>query len=191
MPHPAAFIDRDGTLIVEHGFLSDPAGVQPLPGAVEAVRSLNAHGIHVIVVTNQSGVARGFFGEDIVRAVNSQLIDVFAAQGAIIAQVYYCPHYPSPNEPACSCRKPARGMIDQATREFDIDLPSSVVIGDRFCDVKLGHGVGIPGVLVLTGYGREEHAAWTDPSPPDHVAQSLLHAVQWWGSQNGWAGRTN
>jgi histidinol-phosphate phosphatase family protein len=177
---PAAFVDRDGTLIVEHGFLSDPEGVDPLPGSAEAVRQLNAWDLLVIGVTNQSGVARGYFGEDVVRAVNARVIAEFARRGARIDAIYYCPHYPRPGEAECGCRKPARGMIDRAMREFPIELSNSFAVGDRACDIQLAHTLGITGILVLTGYGREELASWKTNSKPDHVAGTLLEAVGWW-----------
>jgi D-glycero-D-manno-heptose 1,7-bisphosphate phosphatase len=179
--HPAAFLDRDGTMIVEHGFLSDPEGVEPLPGAIDAIRQLNEWGYLVFGVTNQSGVARGYFGEDAVRAVNRRVIEVFAASGARIDAIYYCPHYPMPGNVECDCRKPKRGMIDQAMRDFAIDLSRSFTVGDRLCDVKLGETIGRPGLLVLTGFGHQELADWSDPSRPDHVAASLRDAVRWWG----------
>lgn len=182
---PAAFLDRDGTMIVEHGFLSDPDGVEPLPGAIDAIRQLNHWGYLVIGVTNQSGVARGYFGEDVVKAVNRRVIEVFAADGARIDAIYYCPHYPMPETAECDCRKPKRGMIDQAMRDFAIDLSHSFVVGDRLCDVQLGRTIGGPGVLVLTGYGLQELAGWSDTVSPDHVADSLDDAVRWWGKQHG------
>jgi len=181
---PAAFLDRDGTLIVEHGFLSDPMGVEALPDAIEAVRQLNYWGFLVIGVTNQSGVARGYFDEQVVNAVNERVIEVFARGGARIDAIYYCPHYPSATAPACECRKPARGMVDRALRDFDIDLSQSFVAGDRLCDVQLGQAIGRPGILLLTGYGQQEHAAWTAPQLPDHVADSIGEAVRWWGNKH-------
>jgi D-glycero-D-manno-heptose 1,7-bisphosphate phosphatase len=181
---PAAFLDRDGTLIVEHGFLSDPDGVHALPGAIDAVKQLNDWGYLVIGVTNQSGVARGYFDESVVRAVNQRTIEVFALGGARIEAIYYCPHYPSVGTKHCNCRKPSRGMIDQAESDFDIDLSKSFVAGDRLCDVQLGHTIGRPGILLLTGYGREEHAAWSEPIQPDHIAESVRDAVLWWGNEH-------
>lgn len=181
---PAAFLDRDGTLIVEHGFLADPDGVQPLPDAIDAVRRLNNWGYRVIGVSNQSGVARGYFGEDVVRAVNQRILELFAAGGARIDAIYYCPHYPQPGTPECDCRKPKRGLIDRAMRDFDIVLDKSFVVGDRLCDVQLGFAVGVPGILTLTGYGREEIASWDHGRRPDYVAESLADAVRWWGQRH-------
>lgn len=180
-PRPAAFIDRDGTLIVEHGFLDNPDGVQPLPGAIDAVRRLNDWGYRVIGVTNQSGVARGYFGEDAVRRVNERVRAEFASAGAVIDAMYYCPHYPLDGKPVCNCRKPDRGMIDQAMSDFPIDLSQSVTVGDRLCDVLLGQNLGIPGVLVQTGYGSEELRRWDHPRLPDHVAVDIREAIDWWG----------
>lgn len=178
---PAAFLDRDGTLIVEHGFLSDPDKVDPLPGAVEAVQLLNKWGHLVIGVTNQSGVARGYFGEATVQSVNGRVVNEFADRGAIIDAIYYCPHYPAPGQSSCPCRKPERGMIDRAMQNFEIDLPRSFVAGDRACDVGLGKRIGVPGILLLTGYGRTEHTGWAESFKPDFVADTLLEAVKWWG----------
>lgn len=183
-PRPAAFLDRDGTLIVEHGFLSDPNGVTPLPDAIAAVRQLNDWGYLVIGVTNQSGVARGYFNETVVRTVNQRVIDVFTRGGARVDSIYYCPHYPISGGQNCGCRKPARGMIDQAALEFEIDLSKSFVAGDRLCDVQLGQAIGVPGILLLTGYGTEEIASWNAPTRPDHIAESIGEAVRWWGREH-------
>ncbi len=184
-PRPAAFIDRDGTMIVEHGFLDNPDAVQPIDGAIAAVKLLNSWGFFVIGVTNQSGIARGYFGEDAVRAVNDRVRAVFADSGAVVDAIYYCPHYPISGVPVCSCRKPDRGMITKAESEFAIDLSKSLVIGDRLCDVMLGHTIGVPGVLVETGYGAKELRDWTYQQRPDHVAESLYRAIIWWGERNG------
>jgi len=188
---PAAFLDRDGTLIVEQGFLGDPKRVELLPGVAEAVRRLNDWGFWVIGISNQSGVARGYYGTDAVEAVNQRIIAEFARAGAAIDRIYYCPHYVADDErstePSCDCRKPAPGMIVQARREFPIDLAASFVIGDRVCDVALAQNVGIPGILVLTGYGREEQKLLQPPASPVLVAENLRDAVEWWGKRAGLA----
>ena len=188
-PRPAAFLDRDGTLIVERGFLSDPDGVEPLPGAFEAIRLLNRWGYYVIGVSNQSGVARGHYGTADVEAVNARTVTVFADAGARIDQIYYCPHYPEssglPGARDCDCRKPQRGMVDQACRDFAIDLDRSVVVGDRAADVGLARTIGVPGCLVLTGYGLRERDALPAGLTPAHVAGTLLDAVRWWGERAG------
>ncbi|HUU45341.1 MAG TPA: HAD family hydrolase [Acidobacteriota bacterium] len=188
-PRPAAFLDRDGTLIVEREFLSDPDGVEPLPGAVEAVRLLNHWGYHVIGVTNQSGVARGFYGTAEVEAVNARTVSVFAGADARIDQIYYCPHYPAssglPGARDCDCRKPRRGMIDQACRDLAIDLERSFVVGDRAADMGLARTIGVPGCLVLTGYGLRERDTLPADLAPACVADTLLDAIRWWGERAG------
>jgi len=176
-PRPAAFLDRDGTLIVEHGFLSDPAGVEPLPGAVEAVKTLNDLGFLVIGITNQSGVARGYFGEDVVRAVNLRVIEVFAARGARVNRIYYCPHYPIPGSHACECRKPARGMIDRAAADLGLDPARSFVVGDKWLDVNLGHAVGARSILVRTGWGSEQERRRPEGQQVEAICDNLIHAV--------------
>jgi D-glycero-D-manno-heptose 1,7-bisphosphate phosphatase len=186
---PAAFLDRDGTLIVEYGFLADPTRVEPLPGAFEAVRLLNSWGYRVIGVSNQSGVARGYYGADTVDAVNVRVVDTFAEQDARIDHIYYCIHLPlssgAPGAADCQCRKPLAGMIQQAQQDFAIDLPHSFTAGDRACDVGLGQTVNIPGILLLTGYGRTEHANLPAEIVPAFVADDLLAAVRWWGERTG------
>ncbi|MEW5701187.1 MAG: HAD family hydrolase [Candidatus Zixiibacteriota bacterium] len=186
---PAAFLDRDGTLIVEYGFLGAPDRVALLPGAAEAVRQLNAWGYWVIGVSNQSGVARGYYEPEAVEAVNRRVVDEFARRGARIDHIYYCPHYADDTAPdpasACTCRKPAPGMIEQACREFPIDLAASFVVGDRVCDVALAQAVGIPGMLVLTGYGVEEQKLLPLSLVPAYVAADLRAAVEWWGRHAG------
>jgi D-glycero-D-manno-heptose 1,7-bisphosphate phosphatase len=188
-PRPAAFVDRDGTLIVERGFLADPAGVELLPGAADGVRLLNEWGYRVIGISNQSGVARGYYGIDAVEAVNATVIRMFAERGAVIDRIYYCPHYGDENDagrvPPCDCRKPAPGMIRQAQAAFAIDLSRSFVVGDHCCDIALADNVGIPGILVLTGHGRAQRDALGDGPAPAHVADDLLAAVRWWGQHIG------
>jgi D-glycero-D-manno-heptose 1,7-bisphosphate phosphatase len=177
---PAAFLDRDGTMVVEKEYLADPDRIEVIPHATDAVRLLNQRGCWVIGVTNQSGVARGYFGEDVVRLMNARVIDLYAQAGARIDRIYYCPHYPTSGVPPCACRKPQRGMIDQAIRDLPIDLSRSVVIGDRADDIQLAHTIGAPGILVLTGYGREESQALDHMTRPAHVAADLYDAVRWW-----------
>ncbi|RKZ28901.1 D,D-heptose 1,7-bisphosphate phosphatase [bacterium] len=178
-PRKAVFVDRDGTLIVEKGFLSDPDGVEVIPGAIEAVKKLNDEGFAVIVVSNQSGVARGYFGEDAVVKVNDRVKSLFAEGGAKIDALYYCPHYAdgSVEEYAidCPCRKPGTGMVEKAVRELNV-VPA-FVIGDRKSDVELGKNLGVPAVLVLSGYGREQPDEVVKMA--DFVAKDISSAVDW------------
>ncbi len=172
---PAAFLDRDGTVIVEKEYLSDPDGVELLPGAAAGLKLLRKRGFLLVLVTNQAGVGRGYYGEEAVTAVNARLHDLLlGAAGIALDGVYYCPHHP---DAGCRCRKPAPGMLEQAVRDLRIDLERSVVIGDRPSDVELGRLCGGGGILVRTGYGaaHEESGACT----PVFVADDLLAAARW------------
>jgi histidinol-phosphate phosphatase family protein len=186
---PAAFLDRDGTLIVECDFLGDPDEVEILPGVVEAIQLLNQWGYWVIGVSNQSGVARGYFGTSDVDAVNERIIELLAAQKAYVNRIYYCPHHPdiaiTHDEAACDCRKPAPGMIQRALGDYPIDLTGSFVVGDSIVDIGLAHNAGIPGLLALTGYGARERELLTPDMTPEVIAEDLLAAVRWFGKKTG------
>ena len=148
------------------------------PFAAEAIRRLNQAKLPVVVVTNQSGVGRGYFPESLVHAVHERMTQQLAADHARIDAIYYCPHS---GADGCECRKPKPGMLERAAREHHLDLQRSFVIGDRYGDVQLAHRVGARGVLVRTGYGEGElawHAAkW--PHAPDFVAADLAVASEW------------
>ena len=182
---PAVFIDRDGTLTDEVGYVNHPKRLRLLPRSAEAVRRLNSAGVPVVVVTNQAGIARDYFTEDVMRAVNAELASQLALAGARLDGVYVCPHHPTEGKPpyrtACDCRKPGPGLLVRAAQEMDLDLGRSVMVGDRPSDLEVGLKVGARSVLVLTGYGlgeweyRREYFRVT----PDHVAGDLLDAVEW------------
>jgi D-glycero-D-manno-heptose 1,7-bisphosphate phosphatase len=146
--------------------------------AAEAIRKLNDANLPVIVVTNQSGVGRGLFDEAMVQTVHEEMTRQLASAGAHLTAIYYCPHT---SDDDCECRKPKPGMIRKAAREHGIDLARSFVVGDRYGDVELAHGNGGRGVLVRTGYGKEDlqlnGANW--PRQPDFVANDLADAVDW------------
>src|SRR5512140_1076595 len=152
MDHRAVFLDRDGTLIEEVGYLDHLDRLRLFPYSVDAVRLLNRAGFKVVVVTNQAGVARGFFDEAFVRDVQRHIDGRMTAAGARIDAWYYCPHHPDAPVPAyrqdCECRKPRPGMVRQAERELGIDAAQSFVIGDRWLDVRPGRAVGARAVLV-------------------------------------------
>jgi D-glycero-D-manno-heptose 1,7-bisphosphate phosphatase len=149
-----------------------------LPFAAAAIRALNQRNLPVIVITNQSGVARGYFPESLVHIVHDRMTQELTAAGARLDAVYYCPHQ---GPDACDCRKPKPGLLHRAARDQALDLGRSFVVGDRYGDVELAHGVGARGILVRTGYGAGEvqwHSAkW--PVPPDFVAEDLSAAVDW------------
>lgn len=158
-PRPAVFLDRDGVLIEEIGYLSDPSQVRLIPGACAAVARLNRLGVPVVVVTNQAGVARGRFPEENVHAVHRHLDELLARDGARIDRWYYCPHHPTagvgPYRVHCACRKPSPGMLLTAARELDLDRVASVLIGDKLSDLEAGAAAGCATILVRTGYGAE------------------------------------
>ena len=171
---PFVFLDRDGTLIVEKNYLADPEGVELIEGAADALRRLRESGFGISVVTNQSGVGRGFFAMDRVDAVHERIRKLLGDQGASIDSFHACPHVP---DEGCACRKPGTAMIDAAAAEHSIDLGASFMIGDKECDIVCGKNAGMTSILVQTGYGRTLGA--DARSQADFVAQSLPEAVGW------------
>jgi D-glycero-D-manno-heptose 1,7-bisphosphate phosphatase len=162
----AAFLDRDGTLMEDSGFIGDPARVSVLPGVAEGLRLLADAGYARIVVTNQSGVARGFFGEPDVERVNAELARRLAGEGVTIDAFYYCAHLVG-----CTCRKPLPGLVRRAVDELGIDLGESVLFGDRGSDIALARNVGVPGILV------NPPGAYDGPEPTFR-ARTLLEGVR-------------
>ena len=175
---PAVFLDRDGTISEEVGYLNHASRFRMFLFAAAAIRSLNEAGLPVIVVTNQSGVGRGYFPESLVQAVHELMTEELARAGAKIDAIYYCPHV---SGDACRCRKPATGMLASAAKEYGLDLKRSFVVGDRYGDIVLARNAGARSILVRTGYGEGElvwHAAkWA--IQPDLVAETLTDAAQW------------
>jgi D-glycero-D-manno-heptose 1,7-bisphosphate phosphatase len=157
---PAAFLDRDGTLIVERYYLADPAGVELVPTTLPALRRLQQGGYALVLVTNQSGIARGLYSLDDFLAVQARLVQVLRAGGVTLDGVYFCPHHPQFGTP-CDCRKPAVGLFRRAAAELDLDLARSAYIGDRLKDVQPAAELGGRGIMVRTGYGAE-HAPFAD-----------------------------
>jgi D-glycero-D-manno-heptose 1,7-bisphosphate phosphatase len=178
MAERAIFLDRDGTIITEQDFLSDPEKIELYPDAVSALRTALEKGYRLFVVSNQSGIARGLMTEDDVQAVNNRLIEILKAANIELDGIYYCPHHPDITGP-CDCRKPGRGMVDQALKAHDIDLARSWVIGDTKGDMELAFNIGAGSVLVTTGYGAGQRELFTDGRQPDHVASGIKEAVDW------------
>ncbi len=172
----AVFLDRDGTICEEMGYLNHISRFQMYPFAAAAIRRLNEAGLPVIVVTNQSGVARGIFPESLVHQVHEKMVAELAAAGARVDGIYFCPHR---SEDACGCRKPHPGMLERAAREHGLELAGSYVVGDRYDDLEMAERIGGHGILVLTGYGRGEYelrgATW--PKQPHRVVEDLSAAV--------------
>jgi formyltetrahydrofolate-dependent phosphoribosylglycinamide formyltransferase len=156
----AVFLDRDGTLIEDPGYLSDPADVVLLPGAADAVRALNEAGIRAIVITNQSGIGRGYYSEADFRAVQAELERQLAERGARLDDVYFCPH--DPESDSCECRKPGTALFCRAAREHGLRLHRSLLIGDRERDVEPAGELGASAILVAGGDGRYDEGAPVD-----------------------------
>jgi histidinol-phosphate phosphatase family protein len=177
----AVFLDRDGTINEEVGYLRRLDQLKVFPGAAAAIRALNRAGIKVVVVTNQSGVARGYFAEDFINEVHGLLQEQLDREGAWIDAFYHCPHHPTEGQPPyrreCNCRKPAPGLLRRASRDLQIDLDRSYMIGDTLKDIQAGKAVGAKSILVKTGYGAEEKIEGA--FLPDHIAPDLQGAVNW------------
>ena len=155
----AVFIDRDGTIIAEKNYLSDPDDVELVPGTVEALHTLRMAGFALVVVTNQGGIAWGRYATEHYYAVATRLNDQLAAQGIVMDATYYCPHHPARTGP-CDCRKPGLGMYRSAAVALDLDVTTSFYVGDKLSDVHPGITLGGQGILVRTGYGAGlEHEA--------------------------------
>lgn len=181
---PAVFIDRDGTISEEVGYVNHPSRFRLFPYSAEAIRILNNNGWLAIVITNQAGVARGYFSEDVIVDVHEQLKGELAKESARLDGIYYCAHHPTVGEPPyrhdCDCRKPKTGLIDCASADFSIDLAASWMIGDRYSDVELARNAGLQSAFVLSGYGRGEwefqRQGWK--YQPDIVCENLLEVVR-------------
>jgi D-glycero-D-manno-heptose 1,7-bisphosphate phosphatase len=165
-------LDRDGTINVERHYLSRPAQVELLPGALEGLRSLRRLGLGLAVVTNQSGVGRGYFDESALDAVHERLRDLLQAGGVELDGVYSCPHLPADG---CGCRKPQPGLARLAAADLGFDPSEAFVIGDKPCDVELGRRLGAATLLVRTGYGNRYPVGAVRP---DHVADDLADAAR-------------
>lgn len=184
----AVFLDRDGTINEEVGYLDSLDKIKIIPAAYEAIKLINSNGMKAVVISNQAGVAKGFFTEEFVLTANKHLLSLLKEKGAVIDKFYYCPHHPREGTGIylqnCNCRKPAPGMLLQAAEELKIDLSSSYFVGDRFIDMETAKKVGAKGILVKTGYGKDllQDDGPDRASPegePDFIAADILEAVQW------------
>lgn len=181
---PAVFLDRDGTINEQMGYVNHLSRFVLLPGVAQAVRLLNEHGIPAVVVTNQSGLARGYFPPALLDAVHAEMERLLAAEGARIDGIYVCPHHPEAKvaqyRQSCRCRKPLPGLLEQAAADLHLDLARSFIVGDRWSDLECGVLVGATPVLVLTGYGQGEleHIGPQKKIQPAVIAGNLLEAVQ-------------
>jgi D-glycero-D-manno-heptose 1,7-bisphosphate phosphatase len=184
MQHPAVFLDRDGTLNEQMGYINHLSRFVLLPGAAQAVCRLNQHGIPVVVVTNQSGLARGYFPASLLEKVHAELERQLAREGAHLDGIYVCPHHPEVKveqyRQVCLCRKPQTGLLEQAATELNLDVSRSFMVGDRWSDLECGVRAGAAPVLVLTGYGRGE-LEFIGPQKkiqPTLIAEDLAEAAE-------------
>ena len=186
---PSVFLDRDGTVNVEVHYLSQPDQLQLLPTVSETISLLNSREIAVVIVTNQAGIGRGYFPEHRLQDIHNHLKQMLAEQHAHVDGIYYCPHHPSAGLGAyrtvCDCRKPMPGMLTRAAAELGLDLPRSLMIGDRESDLLAGAQAGCQTALVTTGYGEETRAT-IEPRPLRclGVFDSVAEAVEAWLHQS-------
>ncbi len=181
----AVFLDRDGTLNEEAGYINHVDRLKLIDGAAQAVALLGRHGLKTIVVTNQAGVARGYYPAEHLPKLHDRLRTLLKEQGAELDAIYYCPHHPDVGEPPfrqdCDCRKPKLGMIRRAEKEHSVDASRSYMVGDKISDVEFGRKAGCKSILVLTGYGKGELEYHRDKldREPDYIADDILDAAKW------------
>ena len=177
--YPTIFLDRDGTINEEMGYINHVDRFKVFPFVAESIKILKSIGFKVIVVTNQSGIARGYFGEDLLNKVHQKLNAHLLENGTQLDGIYYCPHHPTEGNTEytqeCNCRKPNTGMVEKAVKEHKVDLKSSYMIGDRFKDMIFARKLNLKSGFVLTGYGKGEYEKdrikW--PFMPDIIADNL------------------
>lgn len=179
------FLDRDGTINIDKGYIGNPEHIELIPRAADAIKRLNDAGCRVFGVSNQSGVARGYYSIDNVKSVNKKVIELVAREGGILEEIFYCPHHPDGKIEEysfkCDCRKPADGMIRQIEGKYGLKTVRTAVIGDKATDVGLGHSIGAKTVLVATGFGAQEKRKIETSgfAPPDFYAADLDQAVDY------------
>ena len=178
------FLDRDGTINREDGYITRVDQLHLYEGTVPALKMLNTMGYRIVIVSNQAGVAKALLTEQALQEINDALLAMLRAQGVMVEALYYCPHHPDAVVPeykkACECRKPKTGMIERAQQELGVHAQGAYMIGDKLTDIELAGNFGGRGILLLTGYGREEMKKLdTSKHHPVYVAQDILDAVQW------------
>ena len=171
---PAVFLDRDGTINQDTGYIDSPERLFIIDGAASAIKRLNSKGFRVVVITNQSGVGRGYFTKEAADSVNKKLEEILKREGAHLDGIYYCPHHPDDN---CECRKPRIGLLEKAKNDLAIDFKKSYVIGDKGSDIEIAQSIGGKGILVLIGSGKDEKQKLDHE--PSYIATDLKDAVEW------------
>lgn len=182
---PAVFLDRDGTVNEQMGYVNHISRFRLLPGVAVAIRVLNERQVPVVVVTNQSGLARGCFPESLLAEVHALMQRLLAGEGAHLDGIYVCPHHPEAKVARyrldCDCRKPKPGLLRQAAQDLGLDLARSYMVGDRWIDLRAGQAAGAKTILVRSGYGRgeEDYIGPHEALQPDMRAEDLAEAVAW------------
>ena len=180
---PAVFLDRDGTMIVDRGYLEAVGEIEFFPWTIDAIRALDAAGFTVVVTTNQSGIARGMFSEMQLEAIHAAMTRMLDAGRARVHAYYYCPHHPNGQVAAftkvCDCRKPAAGMVERAARDLGLDRSRSFVVGDTWLDVGLARASGAQAVLVRTGAGAKTERHPLPNLAADAIVDNLAAAASW------------
>ncbi|MDH5542753.1 MAG: HAD family hydrolase [Nitrospinota bacterium] len=178
-----AFLDRDGTINEEKGYIKEPSEIEIISGSAGAVEKLNKAGYLVFGISNQSGIARGYFSVDDVLKVNRRTIELVGEGGGEIIEIFFCPHHPEGSVPEysmkCGCRKPGTNLITEASEKYGLEFTEKIVIGDKICDLELGKRIGAVTVLVATGYGASERKNLEEMqmAGPDLHAENLAQAV--------------
>lgn len=184
MKNKAVFLDRDGTLIRERGHIGTIQKVRFIRGAFAALKKLRQHGFKIVIVSNQSGIARGILSQSQVKKVNRYILETLSLHDIKIDALYYCPHHPEYGNGSfrkkCNCRKPAPGMAKTAQKKLNLSLRKCYVIGDKLTDVELAQKIKAKGILVLTGFGKEQWSkAENHTGQPDFLAKNILDAASW------------
>ena len=185
MSRAAVFLDRDGTVTQEKGYINHVDRLALYPNSAQAIRMLNELKVPVVLITNQAGVARGYFPFELVDQVHARLEALLKEQGARLDGIYYCPHHKAgkvaPYNVSCTCRKPGTDMVEKAAADLDLDLGASFMVGDKITDTKMAKKIGATGIMVKTGYGRGELEYYSRDwdVQPDYIAEDLLDAVKW------------
>ena len=176
MVNKAVFIDRDGTINVNVEYLNTPDNFQIYPGVAEGIKLLQDNGYKIIVITNQSGIARGYFSEETLDMIHEKMKNELSNKGASIDAIYFCPHHP---EDGCNCRKPNIGLFKKAIKDFDVDPMHSFIIGDRMLDVEAGFKIGLKTVLVPEDKEKVEKEMMESKIKPDYVCEDFYSGIKW------------
>jgi D-glycero-D-manno-heptose 1,7-bisphosphate phosphatase len=178
---PAVFIDRDGTILDELGYVVPSSDIRIYPFSAPAIAKLNEAGLPVVVITNQGGIALGMYDHAFVEQTHAMLTETLAREGARVTAWYFCPHHPEGKVPewtcTCECRKPGTGLLEAAARDLDLDLTASWVVGDQWRDIESARRAGAHGILVRTGYGRKLETDWPSDIPRPRTICDDLEAA--------------